>query len=62
MGIVVISFSLVAAIFVSVMVEMYVGLLADMIMLGLSSARFSSGGRRFEHCGTERLTGSVSGE
>lgn len=38
MGIVVISFSLVAAIFVSVMVEMYVGLLAGMIMLGLGGS------------------------
>lgn len=35
MIVVVIAFSLVAAIFVSVMVEMYVGLLAGMIMLGL---------------------------
>jgi type IV secretion system protein TrbL len=35
MIVVVVCFSLVAAIFVSVMVEMYVGLLAGMIMLGL---------------------------
>ncbi len=35
MVVVVVCFSLVAAIFVSVMVEMYVGLLAGMIMLGL---------------------------
>ncbi|MBY5868746.1 P-type conjugative transfer protein TrbL [Rhizobium leguminosarum] len=41
MGIVVISFSLVAAIFVSVMVEMYVGLLAGMIMLGLGGSSFT---------------------
>ena len=38
MGVVVICFSLVAAIFVSVMVEMYVGLLAGMIMLGLGGS------------------------
>ncbi|TCM76606.1 P-type conjugative transfer protein TrbL [Rhizobium sp. BK068] len=41
MGVVVICFSLVAAIFVSVMVEMYVGLLAGMIMLGLGGASFT---------------------
>ena len=41
MVIVVISFSLVAAIFVSVMVEMYVGLLAGMIMLGLGGSSFT---------------------
>jgi type IV secretion system protein TrbL len=41
MGIVVISFSLVAAIFVSVMVEMYIGLLAGMIMLGLGGSSFT---------------------
>ncbi|MDU0364250.1 P-type conjugative transfer protein TrbL [Rhizobium sp. 25PS6] len=41
MGIVVIAFSLVAAIFVSVMVEMYVGLLAGMIMLGLGGSSFT---------------------
>ncbi|NTF44049.1 P-type conjugative transfer protein TrbL [Rhizobium sp. AC27/96] len=41
MGIIVISFSLVAAIFVSVMVEMYVGLLAGMIMLGLGGSSFT---------------------
>ncbi|RUV84304.1 P-type conjugative transfer protein TrbL [Mesorhizobium sp. M5C.F.Ca.IN.020.14.1.1] len=41
MVIVVISFSLVAAIFVAVMVEMYVGLLAGMIMLGLSGSSFT---------------------
>ncbi len=34
MGVVVVSFSLVAAIFLAVMVEMYVGLLAGIIMLG----------------------------
>ena len=38
MVVVVIAFSLVAAIFVSVMVEMYVGLLAGMIMLGLGGS------------------------
>ncbi len=37
----VISFSLVAAIFVSVMVEMYLGLLAGMIMLGLGGSSFT---------------------
>lgn len=41
MVVVVICFSLVAAIFVSVMVEMYVGLLAGMIMLGLGGASFT---------------------
>lgn len=41
MGIVVICFSLVAAIFVSVMVEMYVGLLAGVIMLGLGGSSFT---------------------
>ncbi|ARD70049.2 conjugal transfer protein TrbL (plasmid) [Aminobacter sp. MSH1] len=41
MVIVVIAFSLVAAIFVSVMVEMYVGLLAGMIMLGLGGSSFT---------------------
>ncbi len=38
MGVVVICFSLLAAIFVAVMVEMYVGLLAGMIMLGLGGS------------------------
>lgn len=38
MVVVVICFSLVAAVFVSVMVEMYVGLLAGMIMLGLGGS------------------------
>jgi type IV secretion system protein TrbL len=41
MVIVVIAFSLVAAIFVAVMVEMYVGLLAGMIMLGLGGSSFT---------------------
>ncbi|MGK9338943.1 P-type conjugative transfer protein TrbL [Sinorhizobium meliloti] len=41
MGVVVICFSLVAAIFVSVMVEVYVGLLAGMIMLGLGGSSFT---------------------
>ena len=41
MVVVVIAFSLVAAIFVSVMVEMYVGLLAGMIMLGLGGSSFT---------------------
>lgn len=41
MGVVVICFSLVAAIFVSVMVEMYVGLLAGMIMLGLGGSSYT---------------------
>jgi type IV secretion system protein TrbL len=38
MAVVVICFSLVAAIFVAVMVEMYVGLLASMIILGLGGS------------------------
>lgn len=37
----VIAFSLVAAIFISVMVEMYVGLLAGMIMLGLGGSSYT---------------------
>ncbi|WP_081159669.1 P-type conjugative transfer protein TrbL [Ensifer aridi] len=41
MVVVVISFSLVAAIFVSVMVEMYLGLLTGMIMLGLGGSSFT---------------------
>lgn len=41
MVITVICFSLVAAIFVSVMVEMYVGLLAGMIMLGLGGSSYT---------------------
>jgi type IV secretion system protein TrbL len=41
MVIVVISFSLVAAIFVAVMAEMYVGLLAGMIMLGLGGSSYT---------------------
>ncbi|WP_349962987.1 P-type conjugative transfer protein TrbL [Rhizobium sp. ZPR3] len=41
MVVVVISFSLVAAIFVAVMVEMYVGLLAGMIMLGLGGSSYT---------------------
>ncbi|MBW4656520.1 MAG: P-type conjugative transfer protein TrbL [Kaiparowitsia implicata GSE-PSE-MK54-09C] len=41
MVVVVISFSLVAAIFIAVMVEMYVGLLAGMIMLGLGGSSFT---------------------
>jgi type IV secretion system protein TrbL len=41
MCVVVICFSLVAALFVSVMVEMYVGLLAGMIMLGLGGSSFT---------------------
>lgn len=41
MVVVVISFSLVSAIFVAVMVEMYVGLLAGMIMLGLGGSSFT---------------------
>jgi len=41
MSVVVICFSLVAAIFVSVMVEMYVGLLAGMIMLGLGGSSYT---------------------
>ena len=41
MVLVVVSFSLVAAIFMAVMVEMYVGLLAGMIMLGLGGSSFT---------------------
>ncbi|MBB3458834.1 type IV secretion system protein TrbL [Rhizobium sp. BK313] len=41
MTVVVICFSLVAAIFLSVMVEMYVGLLAGMILLGLGGSSFT---------------------
>ncbi len=41
MMVVVITFSLVAAIFVAVMVEMYVGLLAGMIMLGLGGSSYT---------------------
>ena len=41
MAVVVICFSLVAAIFLSVMVEMYVGLLAGMVMLGLGGSSFT---------------------
>jgi len=41
MAVVVICFSLVAAIFVSVMEEMYVGLLAGMIMLGLGGSSYT---------------------
>ncbi|WP_043617626.1 P-type conjugative transfer protein TrbL [Ensifer sp. ZNC0028] len=41
MGVVVICFSLVAAIFVSVMIEMYIGLLAGMIMLGFGGSSFT---------------------
>lgn len=41
MGVVVICFSLVSAIFVAVMVEMYVGLLAGMVMLGLGGSSFT---------------------
>src|SRR5690606_37067369 len=41
MIVVVICFALVAAIFVAVMVEMYVGLLAGMIMLGLGGSSFT---------------------
>jgi len=37
----VIAFSLVAALFVSVMVEMYIGLLAGMIMLGLGGSSYT---------------------
>lgn len=40
-AIVVVCFSLVSAIFVSVLVEMYVGLLAGMIMLGLGGSSFT---------------------
>lgn len=41
MIVVVITFALVAAIFVAAMVEMYVGLLAGMIMLGLGGSSFT---------------------
>lgn len=41
MIVVVVAFSLVAAIFVAVMVEMHVGLLAGMIMLGLGGSSFT---------------------
>lgn len=41
MVVTVIAFSLVAAIFVSIMVEMYLGLLAGMIMLGLGGSSFT---------------------
>ncbi|WP_244484687.1 P-type conjugative transfer protein TrbL [Rhizobium sp. Root149] len=41
MVVTVIAFSLVAAIFMSVMVEMYLGLLAGMIMLGLGGSSFT---------------------
>jgi len=41
MVVVVVCFSLVAAIFISVMVEMYVGLLAGMIMLGLGGTSYT---------------------
>lgn len=41
MVVVVVCFALVAAIFVSVMVEMYVGLLAGMIMLGLGGTSYT---------------------
>ncbi|MBF2714032.1 P-type conjugative transfer protein TrbL [Agrobacterium vitis] len=41
MVVVVVCFSLVAAIFVSIMVEMYVGLLAGMIMLGLGGTSYT---------------------
>ncbi|MUO31016.1 P-type conjugative transfer protein TrbL [Agrobacterium vitis] len=41
MVVVVVCFSLVSAIFVSVMVEMYVGLLAGMIMLGLGGTSYT---------------------
>ncbi|AHG50036.1 conjugal transfer protein TrbL (plasmid) [Rhizobium leguminosarum bv. trifolii CB782] len=41
MAVVVVCFSLVAAIFVAVMVEMYVGLLAGIIMLGLGGTSFT---------------------
>ncbi|MDQ0323128.1 type IV secretion system protein TrbL [Pararhizobium capsulatum DSM 1112] len=41
MVVTVIAFSLVAAIFVSVMVEMYIGLLAGMIMLGLGGSSYT---------------------
>ncbi|ULJ82706.1 P-type conjugative transfer protein TrbL (plasmid) [Rhizobium sp. C104] len=41
MVVVVIAFSLVAAIFVAVMVEMYIGLVAGMIMLGLGGSSYT---------------------
>lgn len=41
MVVVVVCFSLVAAIFIAVLVEMYVGLLAGMIMLGLGGSSFT---------------------
>lgn len=41
MVVVVVAFSLVAAIFVAVMVEMYIGLLAGMIMLGLGGSSYT---------------------
>lgn len=41
MVVVVVCFALVAAIFVSIMVEMYVGLLAGMIMLGLGGTSYT---------------------
>ncbi|AYD05304.1 P-type conjugative transfer protein TrbL [Neorhizobium sp. NCHU2750] len=41
MVVTIIAFALVAAIFVSVMVEMYLGLLAGMIMLGLGGSSFT---------------------
>lgn len=41
MVVTVISFSLVAALFISVMVEMYIGLLAGMIMLGLGGSSYT---------------------
>jgi type IV secretion system protein TrbL len=41
MVVVVVSFSLIAAIFIAVMVEMYVGLLAGMIMLGLGGSSYT---------------------
>lgn len=41
MIVVVVCFSLVAAIFVAVMVKMYVGLLASMIMLGLGGSSYT---------------------
>jgi type IV secretion system protein TrbL len=39
--VIVLSFSLIAAIFISVLVEMYVGLLAGMILLGLGGSSFT---------------------
>jgi len=41
MVVTVISFSLVAALFISVMVEMYIGLLAGMILLGLGGSSYT---------------------